>query len=84
MNNNNIKNKNSVIISIAFIISLALLVQLPTMASGHSAYALTRYFNCVTNTANNHGSLSMSDIEHCYDSVFKGAHNSDEFGHRLK
>ncbi len=84
MVNNKIKNKNSVVIGIIFVASLALLIQLPTMATDHHAYALTRYFNCVTDKADNHGSLSMTDIVRCYDSVFKGAQGSDEFGHKLK
>lgn len=72
------------IMGIIFVASLALLIQIPMMTSVHSAYALTRYYNCVTKVANNHGTLTLSDIENCYDKVFKGAQNSDEFGHSLK
>ncbi len=71
------------IIGIIFVASLVILIQIPMMTSIHSAYALTRYFNCVTKVANNHGALTISDIENCYDKVFKGAQNSDELGHPL-
>ena len=78
-------NKSITLTGIILIISLAVLVQVPIDAtSSHSAFALTRYFNCVTQTANSHGSLSLDDVTHCYDRVFQGAQNNDEFGHKLK
>ena len=48
------------------------------------ANALTRYFNCVTRTANNIGSFSMENAEVCYDKVFKGAADNDEYGRIIK
>ncbi|WP_415310125.1 hypothetical protein [Candidatus Nitrosocosmicus sp. FF01] len=44
------------------------------------ANALTRYFNCVTRAANHNGTFSMENAEVCYDKVFKGAADNDEFG----
>lgn len=47
------------------------------------ANALTRYFNCVTRSANHNGTFSMDNAEACYDKVFKGALDNDEFGRPL-
>jgi hypothetical protein len=44
------------------------------------ANALTRYFNCVTGTANHFRFFSVDNVEACYDKVFKGALDNDEFG----
>jgi hypothetical protein len=48
-----------------------------------AAHALTKYYNCVTRDANNQGSLSLADVEICYDKVFKGAQNADADGRPL-
>ncbi|HYO05586.1 MAG TPA: hypothetical protein VER14_01210 [Phototrophicaceae bacterium] len=48
-----------------------------------SAQGLTRYYNCVTRDANNQGFLSLTDVEMCYDKVFKGAQNADDDGRPL-
>ncbi|CAN5843580.1 hypothetical protein BH23THE1_BH23THE1_20060 [soil metagenome] len=48
------------------------------------ANALTRYFNCVTRAANHNGSFSVDNAEACYDKVFKGALDNDEFGKPLR
>lgn len=45
-----------------------------------AAQGLTRYYNCVTRDANNQGSLSLADVESCYDKVFKGTQNVDDEG----
>ncbi|NOJ30337.1 MAG: hypothetical protein DA328_09250 [Nitrososphaeraceae archaeon] len=37
------------------------------------AHALTRYYNCVTRTADKNGTLSEYNIQVCYDKVFLGA-----------
>ncbi|MDP9015929.1 MAG: hypothetical protein M3M87_04130 [Thermoproteota archaeon] len=48
-----------------------------------TAKGLTRYYNCVTRDANNHGTLSLADVEDCYDQVFNGAENADDDGRPL-
>ena len=48
-----------------------------------AAQGLTRYYNCLTRDANNQGSLSLADVEICYDKVFKGAQNADADGRPL-
>ena len=42
------------------------------------ADALTRYYNCTTRVANKNGSLSLQNIENCYDQVFKGAKQAEK------
>lgn len=45
-----------------------------------TASALTRYFNCVTKSANHNSTLSLENAMVCYDKVFKGASDNDEYG----
>ena len=63
------------------VFSVLILVQLMVV---EPANALTRYFNCVTRTANNNGTFSLDNAEACYDKVFKGALDNDEFGKPLR
>jgi hypothetical protein len=35
--------------------------------------ALTRYYNCVARVANKNGSLTISNVDNCYNLIFKGA-----------
>jgi hypothetical protein len=37
------------------------------------AHASTYYFNCITRIANKNGTLTLENVENCYDKVFKGA-----------
>jgi hypothetical protein len=37
------------------------------------AFALTKYFNCTTRTANKHGDLTLEDVYECYYKIFVGA-----------
>ncbi len=48
------------------------------------ANALTRYFNCATRAANQNGSFSVDNVEACYDKIFKGALDNDEFGKPIR
>ena len=59
------------------VFSVLILAQLMVI---EPANALTRYFNCVTRAANSNGSFSVDNAEVCYDKVFKGALDNDEFG----
>jgi hypothetical protein len=49
-----------------------------------NAYALTRYFNCVTRIANGNGTMSLDDVKGCYYKVFQGARDADADGHKIK
>ena len=42
------------------------------------ANALTRYYNCTTRVANKNGTLSLQNIENCYDQIFKGAEQAEK------
>jgi hypothetical protein len=54
----------------AIVMSLSLLFQISSIASAH---ALSHYFNCIIRNANKSGSLTLANVESCYDKVFKGA-----------
>lgn len=75
------KNIKTITTIAAIIVSLTLLVQITII---DTSYALTRYYNCITRNANNHGELSLEKAMDCYDLVFKGAQGTDEFGKPLK
>jgi hypothetical protein len=47
-----------------------------------NAYALTRYFNCVTRIGN--GTMSLDNVKGCYYKVFQGARDADADGHKIK
>jgi hypothetical protein len=48
------------------------------------ADALTRYFNCTTRAANKNGTLSIQNVDNCYDNVFKGAKAAEKELQALK
>jgi hypothetical protein len=37
------------------------------------AHALTRYYNCIARIANKNATLSISNVNNCYNMIFKGA-----------
>ncbi len=39
----------------------------------NTAEALTRYSNCIARVANNNATLSMANVDACYNLIFKGA-----------
>ena len=49
-----------------------------------NAYALTRYFNCVTRIANGNGTMFLENVKGCYYKVFQGARDADADGHKIK
>ena len=49
-----------------------------------NAYALRRYFNCVTRIANGNGTMSLDNVKGCYYKVFQGARDADADGHKIK
>ncbi len=75
---NNTKKTTLSILAITAIFVILIQITLVDAAQG-----LTRYYNCVTRDANNQGSLSLADVEICYDKVFKGAQNADADGKPL-
>jgi hypothetical protein len=49
-----------------------------------NAYALARYFNCVTRIANGNGTMTLDNVKGCYYKVFQGARDADADGHKIK
>jgi hypothetical protein len=48
------------------------------------ADALTRYYNCTTRVANKNDTLSLQNVDNCYDNVFKGAKAAEKELQALK
>lgn len=48
------------------------------------ADALTRYYNCTTRAANKNGTLSLQNVDNCYDNVFQGAKAAEKELEALK
>lgn len=57
------------ILTIIFVYQIGIMVD---------ADALTRYYNCTTRVANKNGTLSLQNIENCYDQIFKGAKQAEK------
>ena len=49
-----------------------------------SAYALARYFNCVTRIANGNGTMTLENVKGCYYNVFQGARDTDADGNKIR
>ncbi len=77
-----IKN-NTKMTTLSMLAIFAIFVILIQTTLVDAAQGLTKYYNCVTRDANNQGSLSLADVEICYDKVFKGAQNADADGRPL-
>jgi hypothetical protein len=58
------------VLTVAAVLSIIIIYQSGILTD---ANALTRYFNCTTRAANKNGTLSLQNIDNCYDNVFKGA-----------
>jgi septum formation inhibitor-activating ATPase MinD len=63
------------IISIAAILAIIFVYQTGILVD---AEALTKYYNCTSRVANKNGTLSLQNIENCYDQVFKGAKQAEK------
>jgi hypothetical protein len=55
---------------IAIVTALSLII---ASAIVTPAFALKRYFNCVTEIANKYGKLTLADVNSCYDKEFHGS-----------
>ena len=73
-------SKNIIIIAFGIFI-VTLLVQSLFVTS---AYALTRYFNCITRIANGNGTMSLDNVKGCYYKVFQGARDADADGNKIR
>jgi hypothetical protein len=57
----------------AILMSLSILFQIGSLSSAH---ALSHYFNCIIRGANKSGAVTLTNVETCYDKVFKGANTN--------
>jgi len=69
------------ILTVAAILSIIVIYQSGMLID---ADALTRYFNCTTRAANKNGTLSIQNVDNCYDNVFKGAKAAEKELQALK
>jgi hypothetical protein len=67
--------QKKVVISVIIILAIIFVYQTGSMTD---AKALTRYDNCTTRVANKNGTLSLQNVENCYDQVFKGAKQAEK------
>ena len=66
------KNSKAVYFTSIVVIVLAssFLIQISSVAPSE---ALTRYYNCIARVANKNATLSMANVDACYNLIFKGA-----------
>jgi hypothetical protein len=66
------KNSTAIYFTSIIIIVLAssFLIQISSVAPSE---ALTRYYNCIARVANKNATLSMANVDACYNLIFKGA-----------
>ncbi len=72
--------KSGIVIAIGFLVVTSIAQSLFVS----SAFALTRYFNCVTRIANGNGTMSLDNVKGCYYKVFQGASDADADGQKIK
>jgi hypothetical protein len=71
----------STVLTVAAVLSIIVIYQSGMLTD---ADALTRYFNCTTRAANKNGTLSLQNVDNCYDNVFKGAKSAEKELQALK
>jgi hypothetical protein len=69
------------VLTVAAVLSIIIIYQSGMLID---ADALTRYFNCTTRAANKNGTLSLQNVDNCYDNVFKGAKAAEKELQALK
>ena len=72
MNGESRKTSNVIFytIIIAIVIVSSFLIQISSVTPSE---ALTRYYNCIARVANKNATLSMANVDACYNLIFKGA-----------
>ena len=55
---------------VAIVLASSFLIQISSIAPSE---ALTRYYNCIARVANKNATLSMANVDACYNLIFKGA-----------
>ena len=66
------KNSTAIYFTSIIVIVLAssFLIQISSVAPSE---ALTRYYNCIARVANKNATLSIANVDACYNLIFKGA-----------
>ena len=60
--------------SIAIVlIAIVVIMGFTAITTAHPAFALSRFFNCMTEIANSHGHLTVHDVNNCYHKEFHSA-----------
>jgi hypothetical protein len=72
--------KSSIVITVGILVVTSIVQSLFVS----NAYALARYFNCVTRIANGNGTMTLENVKGCYYKVFQGARDADADGHKIK
>jgi hypothetical protein len=67
---------NSTHSSLSFIAIIAALALIMASTFVTPAFALKRYFNCMTEIANKAGELTLQDVNSCYDKEFHSSQGS--------
>ena len=70
--NTSCKNSTAIYFTSIIVIVLAssFLIQISSVAPSE---ALTRYYNCIARVANKNATLSLANVDACYNLIFKGA-----------
>ena len=55
---------------IVIVLASSFLIQISSVAPSE---ALTRYYNCIARVANKNATLSLANVDACYNLIFKGA-----------
>ena len=55
---------------IVILLASSFLIQISSVAPSE---ALTRYYNCIARVANKNATLSLANVDACYNLIFKGA-----------
>ena len=72
--------KSGIVLAIGILVVISIVQSLFVS----NAYALARYFNCVTRIANGNGTMTLNNVKGCYYKVFQGARDADADGHKIK
>ena len=72
MNGASWKTSNAIFYTsiIAIVLVSSFLIQISSVAPSE---ALTRYYNCIARVANKNATLSIANVDACYNLIFKGA-----------
>ena len=71
-------NHRTIVAAVAIIAALALVMASTIIVTSAPAFALKRFYNCMTDIVNKSGTLTIDDITICYDKEY---HTGPYFTH---